>query len=103
MAGKTEFRQSLAIISQAQLVIGSDTGFVHAAEALGIPAVMLLGPTSTETGAGVTRSMSKNIQLSHIWCRPCSQNGSRPCYRSEKFCMNGIHPDSVINQIAEMI
>ena len=103
MAGKTEFRQSLAIISQAQLVIGSDTGFVHAAEALGIPAVMLLGPTSTETGAGVTRSMSKNIQLSHIWCRPCSQNGSRPCYRYEKFCMNGIQPDSVISQIANMI
>ena len=103
MAGKTEFRQSLAIISEAQIVIGSDTGFVHAAEALGIPAVMLLGPTSTETGAGVTRPISNNIQLPHIWCRPCSQNGSRPCYRSEKFCMNGIHPDTVINQIAEMI
>ena len=103
MAGKTEFRQSLAIISEAQIVIGSDTGFVHAAEALGIPAVMLLGPTSTETGAGVTRTISNNIQLPHIWCRPCSQNGSRPCYRSEKFCMNGIHPDTVINKIAEMI
>ena len=103
MAGKTEFRQSLAIISEAQIVIGSDTGFVHAAEALGITAVMLLGPTSTETGAGVTRTISNNIQLPHIWCRPCSQNGSRPCYRSEKFCMNGIHPDTVINQIAEMI
>ncbi|MDP7037242.1 MAG: glycosyltransferase family 9 protein, partial [Candidatus Marinimicrobia bacterium] len=103
MAGKTEFRQSLAIISQAQLVIGSDTGFVHAAEALGIPTVMLLGPTSTETGAGVTKTMSKNIQLSHIWCRPCSQNGSRPCYRNERYCMNGIQPDSIINQIEEMI
>ena len=103
MAGKTEFRQSLAIISEAQIVIGSDTGFVHAAEALGIPAVMLLGPTSTETGAGVTRTISNNIQLPHIWCRPCSQNGSRPCYRSEKFCMNEIHPDTVINKIAEML
>ncbi len=103
MAGKTEFRQSLAIIAQAQLVIGSDTGFVHAAEALGIPAVMLLGPTSTETGAGVTRSMSKNIQLSNVWCRPCSQNGSRACYRDEKFCMTEIKPNSVISQIAGMI
>ena len=103
MAGKTEFRQSLAIISQAQLGIGSDTGFVHAAEALGIPVVMFLGPTSTETGAGVTKTMSKNIQLSHIWCRPCSQNGSRPCYRNERYCMNEIQPDAVINQIKEMI
>jgi len=103
MAGKTDFRQSLAIISQAKFVIGSDTGFVHAAEALGIPVVMFLGPTSRETGAGVTKTMSKNIQLSHIWCRPCSQNGSRPCYRNERYCMNGIQPDTIINQIEEMI
>ena len=103
MSGKTGFRQSFAIISQAHMVIGSDTGFVHGAEALGIPAVMFLGPTSTETGAGVTKSISKNIQLPDIWCRPCSQNGSRPCYRSEKFCMNEILPKNVINQVREMI
>ena len=64
---------------------------------------LFLGPTSTETGAGVTKTMSKNIQLSHIWCRPCSQNGSRPCYRNERYCMNEIQPDAVINQIKEMI
>ncbi len=103
MAGKTGFRKSLSIISQAQLVIGSDTGFVHSAEALGIPAVMLLGPTSTETGAGVTKSNSMNIQVEDIWCRPCSQNGSRPCFRTEKFCMNSIQPESVINQISRMV
>jgi ADP-heptose:LPS heptosyltransferase len=99
MAGLTHFRESMAIISQSQLVLGSDTGFVHSAEALGIPSIMLLGPTSTETGAGVTKPESTNIQHPNLWCRPCSQNGSRDCYRTHKFCMDYITPYQVINEL----
>ena len=55
LSGQTQFRQSLAIISKSNLVIGSDTGFVHAAEALDVPSIMLLGPTSTETGGGLNK------------------------------------------------
>lgn len=102
--GKTDLRESLAILSGAEVVLGSDTGMVHAAEALGIPVVTILGPTSRETGAGVTRSDSKIVERD-VWCRPCSQNGKRNCYRKERYCMTGITPDIVsqaLNSVLEI-
>ena len=51
MVGKTNLRQSMAIISRSSFCIGSDTGFIYASEALGINTVAILGPTSIETGA----------------------------------------------------
>ena len=52
-AGKTSLREALSIIAASKYIIGSDTGLTHAAEALGKPVTMILGPTSKETGAGV--------------------------------------------------
>ena len=100
--GKTNLRESLAIISQAQFVLGSDTGFLHAGEALGISAVTLLGPTAKETGAGVFLQSSQVVEKKGLWCRPCSQNGSIPCYRKEQYCMKGIETDHVFSAITSL-
>jgi heptosyltransferase-2 len=100
--GKTNLRESLAIISQAEFVLGSDTGFLHAGEALGISAVTLLGPTAKETGAGVFLQSSQVVEKKGLWCRPCSQNGSIPCYRKEQYCMNGIETDHVFSAITRL-
>jgi len=101
--GKTDLRESLAILSNAKIVFGSDTGMVHAAEALGVPVVTIMGPTSRETGAGVTREFSSNVEKNDIWCRPCSQNGKRKCYRKEQYCMTGILPDEVHNTLNSLL
>ena len=98
MAGKTSLRQALAILSNSTHVIGSDTGLTHAAEALRIPVSMILGPTSKETGAGVHLENSRNIEK-NLWCRPCSQNGKRPCYRKNQVCMDSISVADVIQSV----
>ena len=98
LAGKTSLRQALAILSNSTHVIGSDTGLTHAAEALGIPVSMILGPTSKQTGAGVHLENSKNIEK-NLWCRPCSQNGKRPCYRKNQVCMDSISVADVIQSV----
>lgn len=101
-SGKTSLRDALSIISLAEYAFGSDTGLLHAAEALGVPVSMILGPTSKETGAGVSLAKSKNI-ASDVWCRPCSQNGKRPCYRSRQFCMDQISIENVTDSIIERL
>ena len=42
LAGKTDLRLAVSIISNATKVIGSDTGLVHAAEALGKKVIMIM-------------------------------------------------------------
>lgn len=100
LAGKTSLRDSLIFVERADLVIGSDTGLVHAAEALGTPVIAILGPTTREMGAGVHLETSTQLEDKTVWCRPCSQNGSRPCYRTKRFCMENITPEYVSHAIS---
>ena len=99
LAGQTDIRLAVSIISNANKVVGSDTGLVHAAEALGKNVIMIMGPTSKETGGGTVRNKSIVIEKD-IFCRPCSQNGKFPCYRSNKECMDSILPEDVLSAIA---
>ncbi len=101
LQGKTSLRESMSIIATSKYVIGSDTGLVHAAEALGKRVVAILGPTSCETGAGVNRKNSITVENNDIWCRPCSQTGKRKCYRDEQYCMTTITPKIVLNKIID--
>ena len=98
LAGQTDIRMAVSIISNANKVIGSDTGLVHAAEALGKNVIMIMGPTSRETGGGTIRDKSIVIEKD-IFCRPCSQNGKFPCYRSNQECMDSILPEDILSAI----
>ena len=100
LSGKTDIRQAMAIISLSDTVFGSDTGLIHIAEALDKRVTMILGPTSTETGGGVSLNESKNIETD-LWCRPCSQNGKQECFRSSQYCMDLIPSNRVINSVLE--
>ena len=100
LAGKTTLREAMAILSLANYVIGSDTGLTHAAEALGKPVSMILGPTSRETGAGVNLKESINLEKD-LWCRPCSQNGKALCYRTNQICMDSISAKDVLQTIPQ--
>jgi len=101
LQGQTSLRESMAIIVKTKYVIGADTGLVHAAEALGKRVVMILGPTSRETGAGVNRDDSLSIENKDVWCRPCSQTGKRKCYRDEQYCITTITTEFVLSKIIE--
>ena len=100
---KTSLRMAMGIVKYAQHTLGSDTGLLHISEAMGTPVTMILGPTSSETGARVTLSNSKVIENKDLWCRPCSQNGSRPCYRKEQYCMSEINSEKVFDNVSKAL
>lgn len=101
LASKTSIRESMALISGATRVVGSDTGLTHAAEALGTKVTMILGPTSRETGATTILEDSICVESKDTWCRPCSQNGSKACYRSSQVCMDSIKTEEVHNTFVD--
>ncbi|MDG2265990.1 MAG: hypothetical protein P8L91_03305, partial [Candidatus Marinimicrobia bacterium] len=79
-----------------------DTGLMHASEAVGVPVAMIMGPTSSQMGGGVMLENSYAVEKD-IWCRPCSQNGQRACFRSQQHCMNQISSSNVINAIKAIL
>ncbi len=99
ISGKTSLRQSLSVISNASFVVGGDTGMIHAAEALSKHVVAIFGPTNKQTGGGLFSNLSKEIHSSDIWCKPCSINGSFPCYRKKQYCMTEIDDRGILKSI----
>ena len=100
--GKLDLRKSLAIISLGEMTIGGDTGMVHASEALGVPVTMIMGPTNLQMGGGIMLETSVAIEKD-LWCRPCSQNGKRPCYRSQQYCMTEISTSDVRRAVQKVL
>lgn len=102
LRGKTSLKEAFAVLSRSKVAIGSDTGLLHAAEAFNIPVAMILGPTSTETGARVHHPDSR-VMDTDLWCRPCSQNGRRKCYRGRQHCIMNISVDKVVIEVTSML
>jgi len=95
---KTDLRLAFSIISLSKIIIGSDTGLVHASEALGKSVVLISGPTSYVTG-GNTRNKNSETISHNIWCSPCSKNGQKKCIRSQKYCMVNLSELNVFKSI----
>jgi heptosyltransferase-2 len=94
LQGDTNLREAMAVLSLAEKAIGSDTGLLHAAEALDTPVVLISGPTGNSTGCKVRKSESRLVRKD-LWCQPCSKSGSRPCFRSDRYCLKGICVENV--------
>lgn len=83
-----DLQQMTALLARAALFVGSDTGPMHVASALGVPVVALFGPKDpVQTGPYGSRAA---VVTGRAHCRPCSRRG---CRRVE--CMQTIMVDDV--------
>ena len=92
MAGSTNIRQLMALISQVQVLLTNDSGPMHVASALGVKLVALFGSTnSVATGPynGGT-IINKNVS-----CSPCYKRVCPIDFR----CMKQITTEEVVNAI----
>lgn len=89
--GKLTIAESTSLLSECDFVIANDTGLMHIADALKIPCVLFLGPTSGDLGC--LPFHADTIVLEHtLWCRPCSKNGQAPCIRLSRKCLTQTTP-----------
>ncbi|MCU0580305.1 MAG: glycosyltransferase family 9 protein, partial [Desulfobacterota bacterium] len=64
-----------ALLQRAQLFIGNEAGPMHLANALGLPAVVLIGPTRPElTGPFGTTA---RVIRQEVGCNPCRKRNCR--------------------------
>jgi ADP-heptose:LPS heptosyltransferase len=96
LRGKTDISQTIKIVSLSRMVISNDSAPVHMARALGVPAVMIMGPTSR--GLGFVYDGIRVVERD-MKCRPCSTNGSGRCWRGDRLCLEGISVDEVLSAV----
>lgn len=90
--GKLTIAENSALIEKCAFVIANDTGLMHVADALSIPSIAFLGPTSGDLGCLPFHPKSIILERD-LWCRPCSKNGQAPCIRRERYCLTLITPE----------
>ena len=96
LVGKTSLMQTAALIKKAKAIVGGDTGNLHLAAALNIPAIMLMGPTDPNRN-GPYKQMHNVILAGHdcdgCWKRTCRKNID---------CLSTITPNLVLKKILKI-
>jgi ADP-heptose:LPS heptosyltransferase len=97
--GKWNLTQTASVLAFSKGYFGSDTGLAHLAEAVGVPAHIVFGPTTPEMGFAPWRSDSLAIGKS-LLCRPCSKDG-RVCFRilNRYSCLKDLSAQTVLEQL----
>ena len=95
--GKLSILESAALVRLCKFTIANDTGLMHVGDALGIPSVLIFGPTSAELGCLPQQPQTRIVE-NQLWWRPCSKNGQAPCIRSQRFCLTRTTPTRVYDE-----
>ena len=89
IAGKTNLKEALALISRCTLFLSNDSGLMHVAGALGVPTVAIFGSTNPVTTSPVGE---KSIVVHRdVPCSPCL----KPICPTDFRCMDLIGSDEV--------
>ncbi len=100
LAGQCSIMETSYIVSQSKLVVSGDTGFMHAADLFGTPAIALMGPTAFGYPA---RETSQVLEV-ELRCRPCTKDGRGNCSQDVyQRCMVDITPQRVAERARKML
>lgn len=91
IAGRTDVRTLAALLKQAALFVGNDTGAMHIAAAVGTPLVALFGPSNPKEWG--PRGGPSEVIYKGLDCRICFHP---TCRRGEENCMKLITVDEVM-------
>ena len=96
LVNKTSLKESMALVSLCNVVVGVDTGMMHIADALGVKTVSIFGPTNPKThGAYSTRASFIECDCD---CKYCYGSLSYTECKNRK-CLKNITPASVFRKI----
>lgn len=99
-AGRLNLAMTAAVMKQARLFVGSDSGLAHLAVAIGVPTVVLFGP-SDHLKWGVDNERHAVVQT-NLPCAPCFIFGyHKPCRAID--CMKQIKVEDVLKACSRVL
>ena len=97
LAGQTSLVQLGALAERCVLALGTDSGPLHLAAALGTPTVRLYGPTDPALFGPWGKPTDHVVLTSQLPCRPCGNLVAPPCgARCTPPCLTRIATGSVV-------
>ena len=97
--GKHSIKESFQVVREADLVVGVDTGLIHAASIQGTATLTLFGPTDPT----IVKPFGPYSEIIHntVECSPClGYDHSYTCTNNK--CMQGISVDLVLDSILQI-
>lgn len=105
VAGKTNLKQELQLISNLDVMVSMDSGNAHIAAMLGVTVITLWGATHPYTGFAPFNQPMENALVSDrdkYPMIPTSVYGNKKVAGYEG-AMRTIHPDTVVNKVTEVL
>jgi len=104
LCGRLTLRESVALLSQCDVLISNDSAPTHLGVAAGCRVVTIFGPTVPAFGFYPFGSEHRVVEPEvHLSCRPCGIHGGRKCPIGTHECMLSIRPERVAALILNMV
>ena len=102
LVGQLTLRQTAELLASGGVVVANDSGLGHIAAALGVPAILLFGPTPHRTLGAFPTNVT--VVRSGLPCEPCWFGGPRfgACQRRID-CLTRLSADEVADMVAERL
>ncbi len=102
LTGKTTMPELMEAIRPLKVFVSNDSGPMHIASALGVPAVGVFGPTTRELGF-FPYGEANSVVETPLACRPCALHGSKKCPRGHFLCMRLLTVGEVFDAAASKL
>jgi heptosyltransferase-1 len=96
LVGRTGLPEAAAVIADAAVLVGVDTGLTHMASGLGVPALALFGSTRPYLDTGVERV---RVLYHALPCSPCRRH---PTCNGRYDCMRAHTPADVFEALSDL-
>lgn len=101
LTGRTTMPELMEAIRPLKVFISNDSGPMHIAVALGVPAVGIFGPTTRELGFFPYGPRNRVVETP-LACRPCALHGSAKCPHGHFLCMRLLTVEEVFKASQEV-
>lgn len=100
LAGEIALDDLPEVLSAARVIVGNDSAPGHFASVLGVPNVVMFGPTSPRFGFA-PRGKRSGTLYAGVGCSPCSRHGRSGCWRRRRYCFDDLSVNDVFAAVAE--
>ncbi len=90
------------MLERCDVLLTSDSGPMHVAEAVGTPVVAIFGPTHPFLGFAPVHPRSRVLSAG-LPCSPCSLHGEGHCRYGSVRCMEEISVNAVVSELRAVL